>query len=198
MFGDKIDANEYLKKFIDFNLDLDNGLADVDEVEILLEEYSSLFDKPNKKTVGQDILIDICDALLPREYETICRNALLCHKLTNEETTMFPYECMVAEIIAQAYLLACKKEGNSGNVSPDWGNEAKTQIGKTLKEYFKRLRNITFFKEPDGLGIIAYILKNILNFKYDITSIDEEMKEGLVKKLDSYYQKYYNYFTMIK
>ncbi len=198
MFGDKIDANEYLKKFIDFNLDLDNGLADVDEVEILLEEYASLFSNHNKKTVGKDILVDICDALLPREYETICRNALLCHKLTNEDTSLFPYECMIAEIIAQAYILACKKEGNYGNVSPDYGNDAKTQIGKTLKEYFKELRNITFSKEADGLGVIAYMLKNILNFKYDITPIDEELKKGLVKKLDSYYQKYSNYFKMIK
>lgn len=198
MFGDKIDANEYLKKFIDFNLDLDNGLADVDEVEILLEEYASLFSNSNKKTVVKDILVDICNALLPREYETICRNALLCHKLTNEDTSLFPYECMIAEIIAQAYLLACKKEGNYGNVSPDYANEAKTQIGKTLKEYFKRLRNIVFFKEDDSLGIIAYMLKNILNFKYDIIPIDEKMKEGLLKKLDSYYQKYSNCFKLIK
>lgn len=198
MFGDKIDANEYLKKFIDFNLDLDNGLADVGEVEILLEEYSSLFSKANNKTVGKDILIDICDALLPREYETICRNALLCHSLTNEDTTSFPYECMVAEIIAQAYLIGCTKEQTRGCVSPDFGNNPETQIGITLKEYFKELKKITFFKEPNGLGVITYILKIILNFKYNITPIEDGMKDGLVKNLESYYQKYSTYFKLIK
>ena len=187
-----------MKKFIDFNLDLDNGLADVDEVEILLKEYSSLFSNATKKTAGKYILLDVCDALLPREYETICRNALLCHKLTNEDTASFSYECMVAEIIAQAYLLACKKEGNYGNVSPDYGNEAKTQVGKILKEYFKGLRNITFFKEMEGSGIIAYILKSILQFKYTITPIGEGLDEGLIKRLDSYYQKYSTYLKMIK
>ena len=198
MFGLKINADEYLKKFIDFNLELDNGLADVTEVNRLLEEYSLLFSAKTEKTVGTDILVDLCDYLLPREYECVCRNALLCHKLANEDTTSFPYECMVAEIIAQAYPLASTKEENKYNISPDNGNTPKTVLGTALKKYLGNLRDITFLRETNRQSIIAYILKIILNFKYKITYVESETEKLFAKKLDEYYKKYLTYFRMIK
>ena len=198
MFGTKINADEYLKKFIDFNVELDNGLADVDEVNLLLEDYSSLFQKSDRNTAGKDILIEICDALLPREYENICRNSLLCHKLVNEDTTLFPYECMVAEIVAQSCIQTLKKESTFGNISPDYGNTPQTQIGLVLKEYFKKLKAITFLRENNGQSIIAYILKIVLNFKYQIVPVESETEILFAKRLDDYYKKYLTYFRLIK
>lgn len=198
IFGNEIKADEYLKKFINFNLELDNGLADVEEIDCLLEDYTSLFKEANTTTAGKDTLIEICDALLPREYEAICRNSLLCHKLVNEDTMLFPCECMVAEVIAQSYMLALAKEGNWGNISPDYGNKPETKIGLILKEYFKKLKNITFLRENDGQSLIAYILKIVLNFNYQIVPVESETEKVLAKRLDDYYKRYLTYFRMIK
>lgn len=190
-------SDHYLKKFIDFRLLLNSGKADSDEVERKLNEFSRMFKAKEIDTYGEKLIDRICENLLPREIENIIDRAILCHRLVGENTSSFPQECMIAEIIIQTYWNVSVMEGNAANISPNYGNNPQTEIGTEMKEYFKQV-----FKDwqlPfEGDGIIAYIVELIL--KYQRTKIVMLTGDKLIlsKKLEDYYKKYEVYFRMIK
>lgn len=186
----------YFRKFIDFRIMLNSGKADADGIQAKLNEFSKLFNPAPMDTRGKELLGNICEELLPREFENVINRAMLCHRLIEEDTSMFPYECLIAEIIVQTYWNIAEREKNSHNISPDNGNRTETALGTELKNYFKELRsspNLSF----DGDGVIACIVSNVLNYKYNFGCMvgDEVI---LFSKVTDYYKKYAVYFKIVR
>jgi len=186
----------YFRKFIDFRIMLNGGKADVDGIQTKLNEFSKLFNHASMDTRGKELLRNICEDLLPREFENVINRAMLCHRLIEEDTSMFPYECLIAEIIVQTYWNIAEREKNSHNISPDNGNRTETALGTELKNYFKELRsspNLSF----EGDGIIACVVSNVLNYKYNFGYMAGD-EVTLFSKVTDYYKKYAIYFKIVR
>jgi len=186
----------YFRKFIDFRIMLNGGKADVDGIQTKLNEFSKLFNHASMDTRGKELLRNICEDLLPREFENVINRAMLCHRLIEEDTSMFPYECLIAEIIVQTYWNIAEREKNSHNISPDNGNRTETALGTELKNYFKKLRsspNLSF----EGDGIIACVVSNVLNYKYNFGYMAGD-EVTLFSKVTDYYKKYAIYFKIVR
>lgn len=189
-------STHYFKKFIDFRIQLGSGSAEATEVEKKLNEFSRLFDSNEGDTQGKDIINQICEKLLPREFENIIDRAILCHRLVGEDTSTFPQECMMAEIIVQTYWNVCEREGNAYNISPENGNDPKSDIGIALKKYFVAMRNNPNIS-LSGDGIIFYVVALILKYRVNQRLLVGETLE-LSNMLSDYYKKYEVYFRMVR
>lgn len=195
LYGDG-SSEQYFKKYFDFSIKLNFGKVDVTEVDRKLEEFSHMFDKKRIESQGEELVNKICESLLSREFENIIDRAILCHNLIGEDTSTFPRECMIAEILLQAYWNICEREGNTFNISPENGNTPSTSIGKTMKDYLKRLNKLPIYSwEADDL--IAYVLAIVLDYKI-YRSFTFEKNSSLIKQLDDYYKKYATFFYVIK
>lgn len=189
-------AERYLKKFIDFRVILNSGNANEAQINAFLRRFSKLFQNTTK--INPDclnVIYDYCENFTPREFENIISRAILCHKLIGEDTTSYPIECMIAEIILQANLNINEFEGHHNNVSPEYGNRAETTFGKLQKEYFIELKK-TYGAQLVGNGIIAYILNIVLGYNY--TFSDAKLNTDLGRKIKKYYSKYRTYYFMIQ
>lgn len=189
-------SSHYLKKFIDFRIQLNSGNVDSNGVEEKLSEFSKLFNETKTDTRGKELVEKICEELLPREVENIIDRAILCHKLVGEDTSSFPYECMVAEFIIQTYWNIAEREKNSHNISPNNGNTPETPIGGELKNYFKE---ISTNPNPslDGDGIVGYVTAVVLKYRINQRLLLGDAVE-LSVKLSDYYEKYKTYFRMVR
>lgn len=186
----------YLKKFIDFRIPLNSGNVDSSGVERKLSEFSKLFKETKRDTRGKELVEKICEELLPREVENIIDRAILCHKLVGEDTSNFPSECMIAEIIIQTYWNIAEREKNSYNISPDNGNTPETPIGVELKNYFKEIGgnpNLSL----EGDGVVGYVTAVVLKYRINQRLLIGDAVE-LSAKLSDYYEKYRTYFRMVR
>ncbi len=189
-------AEGYLKKFINFRVILNSGSANESEVKTALNEFSKLFQPCEKIDPEYSKLIDsYCENFTPREFENMLSRAILCHNLVGEDTSTYPIECMVAEIILQAVLTINELERSINNVSPDNGNSTQTAIGREQKNYFINLKR-SFIPQIHGKGIIAYILNLVLGYSYPFH--DSEQNSEFGRKIRTYYSRYRTYYFMIK
>lgn len=186
----------YFKKIIDFRIPLNSGNVDSSGVERKLNEFSKLFNETKMDTRGKELVEKICEKLLPREVDNIIDRAILCHKLVGEDTSNFPSECMIAEIIIQTYWNIAERERNSANISPNNGNRPQTPIGVELKRYFKEIsENINL--SLDGDGVVGYVTAVVLNYRINQGLLIGDTVE-LSAKLSDYYEKYKMYFRMVR
>lgn len=188
-------SSQYLKKFIDFMIILNEGNLNEEEVYNKLTILSNKFSKRTKETQGKLLVNEIISLLLPREFENILDRAILCHNLVGIDTSEFPYECMLAEIIIQTFWISEEKEGNTFNISPENGNTPNTNVGKILKEYFKKHINQNINLKDDG--IVACVVSLVLGYKFNHTALVGDDVE-FYQKLTDYYNKYKLYFNTIR
>lgn len=198
MFGEKISFEAYLKKFIDFRIALDSGVADKEQIKEKLQSFFNLFGRAQEEEKSDTIIVDLCDLMNAREFEKVCKNALLCHMFVGKDTLQFPKECAIAELMLFACKIAIEKEGSRANIIPIYGNEPKTKIGKYLKNAFRALPIHTPNKVTSALEKIAYIcLKGILTKeeqkKYYFNELYYDMQE-----VDVFYDKYCSFYKLIK
>lgn len=188
-------SSQYLKKFIDFKIILNEGNLDEEEVYKKLTILANKFSKISKETHGKRLVNEIISLLLPREFENILDRAILCHDLVGMDTSKLPYECLLAEIIIQTFWVIVEKEGNTFNISPENGNTPKTNVGKTIKEYFKKHINQNISLEGDG--IVACVVSLVLGYKFNHTALVGDDDE-FYQKLTDFYDKYKLYFKAIR
>ena len=188
-------SSQYLKKFIDFKIILNEGNLDEEETYKKLTIFSNKFSKIAKETHGKLLVNEIISLLLPREFENILDRALLCHDLVGIDTSDLPYECMLAEIIIQTFWVIAEKEGNTFNVSPENGNTPNTNVGKAIKEYFTKHINQNVSLEGDG--VVACVVSLVLGYKFNHTILVDDTVE-LYQKLTVFYDKYKLYFKAIR
>lgn len=193
-YGEKA-SSQYLKKFIDFKIILNEGNLDEEEAYKKLTVFTNKFSKRTKETQGKLLVNEIISLLLPREFENILDRAILCHDLVNIDTSELPYECLLAELIIQTFWVVAEKEGNTFNISPENGNTPNTNVGKSIKEYFKK--NIKQNTSLEGDGIIACVVSLVLGYKFTHTTLVGDTVE-LYQKLTEFYDKYKLYFKMIR
>ena len=102
---------------------------------------------------------------------------------------------MLAEIIIQTFWISEEKEGNTFNISPENGNTPNTNVGKVLKEYFKKHINQNINLKGDG--IVACVVSLVLGYKFNHTAlVGVDVK--FYQKLTNYYNKYKLYFNTIR
>lgn len=195
LYGEKSSIH-YFKKFIDFRILLNSGNADASKVQVKLNAFAELFSADLIDTRGKELLTKICEGVLPREFENVIERAILCHRLVGEDTTLFPYECMIAEIIIQTYWNISEREENPHNISPDNRNTPQTELGAELKKYFKELKSMASLT-IEGDGVIACVLSNILKYKYDFGYLVGD-EVALFTRISEYYKKYAIYFRMVR
>ncbi len=80
IFGESINVGEYLKKFIDFEVHLDNGTVN-DKFRVKFADYIALFDESKLKTKFSidDYFSAVFDKIDSRTQENIVRKATLLH-----------------------------------------------------------------------------------------------------------------------
>ncbi len=188
-------SSQYLKKFIDFKIILNEGNLDEEEAYKKLTVFSKKFSIGIEETQGKQLVNEIISSLIPREFENIIDRAILCHNLVDTDTAEFPYECMLAEIIIQTFWIIAEKEGNTFNISPENGNTPTTNVGKIIKEYFKK--HIKQNTSLAGDGIIAYIIALVLEYNCNHAALEADNAE-LYQQLTDFYNRYKFYFKAIR
>lgn len=198
MFGKNIPFESYLRKFIDFRFSIDEGSADIERLQNKLENFFNLFGSDGDKKLQDDIVTGLCNNMTAREFERICNNADLIHKWVGKDTSSFCCECAVAELLLFAYKLALEKEENRGNVLPIYGNDAKSKLGKYLKDIFKDVPRRTRAKIRGSKELIYYIcMKGVLGSTEFENEVFGELSMS-VMNIDDYYTEYIRYYKMIK
>lgn len=66
-------------------------------------------------------------------------DAMLCHSLVKKECQNFSKACAAAEILLFACKFAIEKEDSRASVLPIYGNESKTNLGKYIKDFLKKI-----------------------------------------------------------
>ncbi len=211
MFGEDISTQDYLRKFIDFTVATGNGTLDVGETMVFLDDFASFFSQPQKNDKKAVILEDLQRNMSPRDFETICKRAHLCHSLVQQSSKSFPFECFYAELLLHAYKFAMEKEDeiHKPSLSPLTVSFPKEQLGQYLKHYLSNLKNnlrnkivnpssqnsnTVYFFESDAL--ILFIFNEIWGFEM---SWECEMgHSSLMDSLREYYNEYFLLYHAIK
>ena len=157
----KISCETYLAKFVDFSVSLNNDkyLVDVTNINKRIVELSKMFSKEDSKTYSE-IIENISSILSARDFEKVYNSALICHNLLGLNTNKFPYFCCVAELILSTYKFACKKEKIPNVIFSKAINEPKSDIGKYLRELWKKAINVY-----DGDIITKYVIECIIKIQ---------------------------------
>ena len=208
MFGDKIKPKEYLRKFLDFSLVLDEGVVDEEELYKTLENFKLLFEKGNSEC---DVIKEICKYISSRDFENLCETAELCHKISNVNIEKIPIVCLQAELFLHAYRFAGKTEGNIANVAINNGNTPTTPLGKYIKQYLKDAQELTdkiqqrgtytgtcyIFDLKEKQTIILFVISIMYNYNYKWDTHTDENKQAL-QLLTKYYENYKKCFKLIR
>ena len=209
MFGNHITPKEYLRKFIDFAVVLDEGTVDEIELNKTIESFKQLFD--NNREIEFDVLRDICEMVPSRDFENICETAELCHKISNINNDKIPIIFLEAEVFLHAYRLASKREDNPANVALINGNTPETPFGKYIKSFLKDAREGVYKMEiigqnhgvyhmldvNDKENVILFVISTVYNYNYKWGANTEENKLAL-QSLKKYYENYKKYFKLIR
>lgn len=198
MFGKNISFEGYLRKFVDFRFSIDKGNADIEILQNKLEVFFNLFGSEGDKSLRDDIVSNLCNNMTAREFEKTCNNAMLLHNLVGKDTSYFPSDCAVAEILLFASKIAIEKEENRACVLPIYANYPKSNLGKYLKDLFKNSPRRTQFMMSHSLEIIYYIyMKGLLtsNELKDEVFVNIPLSKVAI---DDYYDEYQRYYKLIK
>ncbi len=198
MFGKDISFDTYLRKFIDFRINIDNGTVDGDELKKKLQEYKGFFSDRGNESIFDDVLGGIFRTLNAREIERVCSNAMLCHRLVDVDTRNFEYDYMVAELFLFAHKIVSEKEGNSSNLSPIYGNRATTNGGQFIKTFLTDAKNRRVINVTDSKSVIFYIAVIVLDLQtHGAMNLQIEESEGL-NDIINYFNKYKKFYKMIR
>lgn len=182
-------ADNYLSKFIDFRIDLNEGNTDNDAVNSYLQEFATRFQDSSIDDKDKDLIYRYNSLLTAREFEQVMKRAVLIHDLVGMDTKYFSTDCLVAELLLQIKQAVDEIEGNNINTSPENGNVPKTPIGKTFKKdmtYYRQTRSNIF-------GIINCITKN-----QDIPTAQTNNGNELTQEMQDFYSKYRLYYNLVK
>ena len=181
-------ADQYLSKFIDFRINLNEGNTDQDEVNSRLEEFAALFKGGSLSDKDRNLIYKYNTDLPAREFEHILKQALLIHKLVGINTQEFPIECMLAEILLQIKQYADKLEGNSYNTSIENGNVPKTMFGNAFKKELLNYRQ----KNPVVIKVYNWVLQN------QAATTSQANADELTQQMQEFYIKYKVYYNLVK
>ena len=121
MFGDKIPFEAYLRKFVDFRIELSSGNVDTAELFNRLDSYLNLLGREGTVQLQIDVITNLCDSMTARNFEKVCNNALLCHNLVGIDTDTFSKDFALVGLLLFACKIAYEQESNRGNILPIWG-----------------------------------------------------------------------------
>ena len=198
MFGNDIPFESYLRKFVDFRITLDAGKADIKELQNKLNSFLSLFGDEGDDNVCSEIITNLCSKMTPRDFEKVCSNAMLCHNLTGTETTKFPKDYAVAELILFACKIAIEKEGGRSAVVPVYGNDAKTKLGKYLKNFFNQMPRRKPVSLSNSAARIRYICMKGLLTPEEMEKEYEMYVNMDMTDIEDFYSEYIKYYKLIK
>ena len=198
MFGADIPFESYLRKFVDFRINLDSGNADTVELQNKLKHFLDLFGEPIDDSSLKEILTSLCGLMTAREFEKVCNNALLCHQLSAVKTISFPKECAIAEIMLFACKIAIEKEGGRANIVPIFANEPKTKIAKFIKAFFNRVPSNSIISLSNSFQLTHYICMMGLLTKEEIKRYTINTLTSLESEILNYYYEYIRYYKMLK
>ena len=207
MFGSKIEPREYLRKFIDFSLVLDDGEVDEEELYKNIENLKALFKEGDS---GCDVIKELCEYISSRDFENICETAELCHKISGANFEKIPMACLQAELFLHAYRLAGKREENFANVSIVNGNSPKTHFGKFIKSFLTKAREgvkimrrygmnsgIHYMLDLNDTETVSLFVVSIL-YDYDIKWATTQETQQELQLLTKYYEIYKKCFKLIR
>lgn len=199
MFGDNIPFEAYLRKFVDFRVSLDSGNADSTELQIKLKTFFDLFGQKGDDKLLDEVVSGLCNSMTARDFEKVCNNATLCHKLVGKETTFLSKELACAELLLFACKIAIEKEnGQRGNILPIYTNSPKTKLGKYINDFFSvNVRPVSMSLSTSKEKIHYICMKGLLtpseferNYKITASRLDVDM--------ESYYDEYLRFYNLIK
>lgn len=102
IFGNDINIKSYLQKFINFDMDLTEGIVNVEKWEEKYSEYYSRFeingDYNNKSDVAEFVQ-SILSFYSPRKQDAIMRKALLIHDLLLDKCKLYQSSYMCLELL---------------------------------------------------------------------------------------------------
>lgn len=195
MFGQSINENTYLSKFINFSIKLDRGESDLIAINNWLQRYSTLF---QEKRMGDFEINSLYDYIPVRDLEHIIRNANICHKLVNKDTSDLPYVCMEAEILLFILKYAGKSEDTPNIIITNYANEPKTNLGKLLRKKIGTgfgQNNSFILSANSDKSIVLYIFNLVLaKGQKWIEHLDGPL---IMEKLDDFYLDYKDFFEQI-
>lgn len=198
MFGKNISFESYLRKFVNFRLTLDAGRADSEELHKKLKPYFDLYENNGDKELQDEVLSNLCHYMTAREFERVCDNALLCHKLVGMDTMKFSKDFAVAEILLFACKIAGEKESSIIDIYPTNGNAVRTNLGKYIKDLLRKSKRNTCVNLDKSLNRIIYVCAKGLLFENSFGLTYDMEDKGLMGTIEKYYEKYAAYFTLIK
>jgi len=197
MFGSSISFESYLRKFVDFRITIDSGEADGEEIQRTLKPYLDLFGEWKNDEIQVEILSNLYGNMTAREFEKVYNNAFLCHKLVGRDTVAFPKECAVGEILLFSNKIALEKESNPANLSPLYGNEASSKLGKYIKNFVKKLHRNSQYILNDSTNIVLYIYAKGMNL-IDEMNISFSSIPPWAIEADTFYDVYSRYYRLMK
>lgn len=197
MFGTNISFESYLRKFIDFRINLNAGYADSDELQVKLNDYFNLFGEKGDSELQNEIVTNVCGYMTAREFEKVCKNAMLCHRLVKIDCQKFSKDCAAAEILLFACKVAVEKEDNRANILPIYGNTPKTNLGKYIKDFLKRMSRNACLDLSKSLDVILFICAEGLILTGEM-KLTYQITEDVPEKIVEYYRDYSRYYKMIK
>lgn len=200
MFGNDIPFEAYLRKFVDFRISLNSGEADVEEIQAKLEVFLNLFGDDADEQLYNNIIASLCNNMTPRDFEKICNNAMLCHRMVGKDTTKFSKNYALAELLMFACKIAIEKEGGRGAIVPILGNTAKSKLGKYIKEFLRKLPqklHVELRKHASAETICYICLKGVLE-KQELEKQYLILLAMDMAEIDSYYSEYARYYKLIK
>lgn len=197
MFGTNISFESYLRKFIDFRINLNAGYADVEELKIKLIDFFELFGEMGDSELQNEIVANVCGFMTAREFEKVCKNTILCHSLVKKDSRSFPKDCAAAELLLFACKVAIEKEDSRANILPIYGNTPKTNLGKYIKDFMKSMSRNACLDLSKSLDVILFICAEGLMLTEEM-KITYSFPEGGSEEIADYYREYARYYKMIK
>lgn len=199
MFGDNIPFEAYLRKFVDFRVSLDSGNADSTELQVKLKTFFDLFGQKGDDKLLDEVVSGLCNSMTARDFEKVCNNATLCHKLVGKETAFLSKDLACAELLLFACKIAIEKEkGQRACILPIYMNDPKSDLGKFINNYFSvNIRPVTLRLSTSKEKIHYICMKGLLtskemeqNYKITATFVDADM--------ENFYEEYLRLYKLIK
>ena len=198
MFGKNISFETYMRKFLDFRINLNAGYADVDELHVKLEKYFSLFMIEGDKSLQDEIISNVCGFMTAREFETVYKNAMTCHNLVGKSSCSFSRDCALAEILLFACKIAIEKENSRASIMPMYGNTPQTNLGLYIKGFLRNMIRNMYLDLAKPIDLILYICANGLEIINEMQITYGMEDTDLLQEIECFYKEYTKFYKLIK